>query len=336
MESYAPYHPQQAPTYPHPHTQSQQTHASAVMQTQQQPNYAQHQQQSQMAGQHMMMQPGYNPAYGMPQQFASVPHAAAMATAAVSGYPAYTMPESAMQGSLHQTSPRMQQLKTDGSGMQRPNPQSPRAQASMNVPHSMGAPMQMPPAQSMPNTQQMQQARRMSHTVPNPAVPSQQAPPSMSAPPRPPTAQSALPPPQVQQRSPEVPAAGTAEESPLYVNAKQFHRILKRRMARQKLEENLRLSSKGRKPYLHESRHNHAMRRPRGPGGRFLTADEVAQMEAKGAIRPDGTVDLSQLPESSLNGSAKRKAASGKNGAANKKPKPHHSEEDEEDEDDEG
>lgn len=100
-----------------------------------------------------------------------------------------------------------------------------------------------------------------------------------------PSVPPAMPPPQhpVQQTqaSPDMVPSG-AEESPLYVNAKQFHRILKRRVARQKLEEQLRLTSKGRKPYLHESRHNHAMRRPRGPGGRFLTADEVAAMEKKG------------------------------------------------------
>jgi hypothetical protein len=80
---------------------------------------------------------------------------------------------------------------------------------------------------------------------------------------------------------------GAADEPPLYVNAKQFHRILKRRVARQKLEEQLHLTSKGRKAYVHESRHNHALRRPRGPGGRFLTADEVAAMEAKAFIRQE-------------------------------------------------
>jgi hypothetical protein len=84
---------------------------------------------------------------------------------------------------------------------------------------------------------------------------------------------------------------GPAEDSPLYVNAKQFHRILKRRVARQRLEDALRLTSKGRKPYLHESRHNHAMRRPRGPGGRFLTADEVADIERKEAEKAAGGGD---------------------------------------------
>jgi hypothetical protein len=133
----------------------------------------------------------------------------------------------------------------------------------------------------MQQNAQMQQ-RRMSH-VGSPHVPSAQ--PVLSHVGRPSVAPPMPPPPQPQvqqsQPSPDM-TVGAVEESPLYVNAKQFHRILKRRVARQKLEEQLRLTSKGRKPYLHESRHNHAMRRPRGPGGRFLTADEVANLEKKG------------------------------------------------------
>ncbi|KAI1448066.1 CCAAT-binding transcription factor (CBF-B/NF-YA) subunit B-domain-containing protein [Annulohypoxylon stygium] len=217
-----------------------------------------------LPSQHQTSTPGqphsmYQTQYGVPQQgmhygVPQIQAAAMAATAAAAGGTGYSSYMSS-DPSLPQNSPRM----TPGGKKDSRDPRSP--QQLNNVNQLPGRRLSQVTSPGVPNAPMMNHAGARSAVAPPPMPPTQ-----------------SMPPPQ----SPEMTAG--AEESPLYVNAKQFHRILKRRVARQRLEEALRLTSKGRKPYLHESRHNHAMRRPRGPGGRFLTAEEVAEIERnKGA-----------------------------------------------------
>ncbi|CAM6103137.1 unnamed protein product [Calypogeia fissa] len=100
---------------------------------------------------------------------------------------------------------------------------------------------------------------------------------------------------------------GEEEQPVVYVNPKQYRRILIRREVRAKRGENTpkkeaEIKSTVRK-YAHESRHMHALHRPRGPGGRFLAQPHkmkaVGRDEAALGAKEGQSSEASQTSNSS-------------------------------------
>ncbi|XP_010464112.1 PREDICTED: nuclear transcription factor Y subunit A-2-like isoform X1 [Camelina sativa] len=95
------------------------------------------------------------------------------------------------------------------------------------------------------------------------------------------------------------------EDGTIYVNSKQYHGIIRRRQSRAKAAAVLdqkKLSTRSRKPYMHHSRHLHALRRPRGSGGRFLnTKSQTLEKSGTNAKKADGNKQVQPQQSNSQN-----------------------------------
>lgn len=150
-----------------------------------------------------------------------------------------------------------------------------------------------------------------------------------------------------------IPLNMETEDGTIFVNSKQYHGIIRRRQSRAKaaavLDRN-KMSSRCRKvlitciqklfwyfrckwipinvclmlcmsqPYMHHSRHLHALRRPRGSGGRFLnTKSQSNTMEKSGtnAKKADGSKQIQSQPKPQQSNSQNSEVVHPENGTMN-------------------